>query len=148
MANQQEPSELGKRIAALCEQHHIVSLYVFGSQARSLYESVSSGAAPALSTGHDVDIGVRLQPEYQITTRQKVELTQKLESLIGAERVDLVFLDEVDPFLAANVIRGERLYTAHSHASDEYELYVLRRAGDLAPYERERIRLILKDESP
>jgi hypothetical protein len=62
---------------------------------------------------------------------------------MGAARVDLVDLATADPFLAANVIRGERLHAADGRAADEYELYVLRRAGDLAPLERERMALIL-----
>ena len=50
--------------------------------------------------------------------------------------------NEADPFLAANIIRGERLFCADVLAADEYELYVLRRAGDLAPLERERLSLL------
>jgi hypothetical protein len=52
-------------------------------------------------------------------------------------------LDEADPFLAAEIIRGERLYAQDTYIADEYDLYVLRRAGDLIPLERERIALIL-----
>ena len=55
-----------------------------------------------------------------------------------------MLLTEADPFLAANIIRGERLYAADAHAGVEYELYVLRRAGDLAPLERERLALLEK----
>ena len=40
------------------------------------------------------------------------------------------------PFLAVNVIRGERLFCSDRYAADEYELYILRRAGDLAELER------------
>jgi hypothetical protein len=54
-----------------------------------------------------------------------------------------VILPEADPFLAANVVRGERLYAENEYRADEYDLYVLRRAGDLAPLERERMALIL-----
>jgi hypothetical protein len=35
------------------------------------------------------------------------------------------------------------LYARDEDDADEYDLYVLRRAGDLAPLERERIALIL-----
>jgi hypothetical protein len=52
-------------------------------------------------------------------------------------------LPEADPFVAAEVIRGERLFADDEDAADEYDLYVLRRAGDLAPFERERIEMIL-----
>ena len=36
------------------------------------------------------------------------------------------------------------MYARDEHAADEYDLYVLRRAGDLIPLERERIALLLR----
>jgi len=62
--------------------------------------------------------------------------------MVDIGRIDLVVLPEADPFLAANIIRGERLFPHDANAADEYELYILRRAGDLAPLERERQSLI------
>ena len=59
-------------------------------------------------------------------------------------RVDLVSFRDADPFVAANIVRGERLFTQDNYLADEYDLYILRRAGDLAPLERERIALILE----
>lgn len=76
--------------------------------------------------------------------RQKVELALALEDLFGVNRVDLVVLPEADPFLAANVICGERLFADDGYLADEYDLYVLRRAGDLLPLERERQALVLE----
>lgn len=74
-------------------------------------------------------------------------MTQALEDLFGLPRIDLVVLPEADPFLAANIIRGERLFADDAYLADEYDLYVLRRAGDLAPLERERQALILQGKS-
>jgi len=79
--------------------------------------------------------------------QQKVRLAIALEDLFDVGRVDLVCLPEADPFLAANVVRGERLYARDEYEADEYDLYVLRRAGDLAPLERERMALILGEQS-
>jgi hypothetical protein len=62
--------------------------------------------------------------------------------------VDLVVLPEADPFLALDVIRGELLTCADADAQAEDELYVLRRAGDLARFARERWRLILSGTTP
>ena len=70
-----------------------------------------------------------------------------LEDLFCVSRVDLVNLNEADPFLAANVIRGERLYSKNADLADEYDLYVLRRAGDLIPLERERIAIIMGEKN-
>jgi hypothetical protein len=65
-----------------------------------------------------------------------------LEDLFQVSRVDLVELPEAHPFLAANAIQGERLFSRDAYSANEYELYVLRKAGDLAPFERERLSLI------
>ncbi len=95
----------------------------------------------------DVDIGVLPARERNLLAEDRVDLMQALERLFGVERVDLVILPEADPFLAANVVRGGRLYVRDEYQVDEYDLYVLRRAGDLAPLERERMALILGENA-
>jgi len=106
-----------------------------------------AGDREALPPGpSDVDVGVRPVPGVRLSVRDKVHLAQALEDLLGVERVDLVCLPEADPFVAANVIRGERLFARDEDDADEYDLYILRRAGDLAPLERERLALILGEE--
>ena len=67
----------------------------------------------------------------------------KLEDLLDVGKVDLVLLSEADPFLSVNIIRGERLFSSDERWADEYDLYVLRRAGDLAPFEQLRIESVL-----
>jgi uncharacterized protein len=53
-------------------------------------------------------------------------------------RVDVVLLPTASPFLALEIIRGELLYCADADAQAQFELYVLRRVGDLAPFQRFR----------
>ena len=74
-----------------------------------------------------------------------MELSQELEDFFNVPRVDLLVIPEVDPFVAANIIRGERLYCRDQYLADEYELFILRRAGDLLPLERERLALIMEE---
>ena len=88
-------------------------------------------------------MGIKGIPGEKWSVTKKVQLANALEEFLGVLRVDLVFLSEADPFLAAEIIRGERLFAADGHEADEYELYILRRAGDLAPLERERMALVL-----
>ena len=131
----------------ICQQFGVHTLYVFGSQAKET-EGWVEGRQDALPLGSsDVDIGVRTMPKGKWSIVDKVSLTLALEDLLGCKRVDLVSLSEADPFLAAEVIRGERLFTHRKHEADEYELYVLRRAGDLAPLERERMALVLGEST-
>lgn len=127
------------QIADLCQSFDLALMYVFGSQATAVYEWAVLGKPLALQPGHDVDVGVKPLPGHQLTPWQKVVLAQAFEDLLNVDRVDLVSLDEADPFLALNIVRGERLYAADSYVADEYDLYVMRRAGDLAPFAPERI---------
>jgi predicted nucleotidyltransferase len=122
----------------------VASLYVFGSRARELYEWMEGRLPQLTASRSDVDIGARATPDTFWSVKEKVILAQALEDLFDCPRVDLVVLNEAAPFLAAEVVRGERLFARDSHEADEYDLYVLRRAGNLAPLERERAALILR----
>jgi len=130
------------KIAALCEHYGIESLLAFGSSAQETADWVN-GKLPALAhPSSDVDIGALPKHGRKLSIREKSTIAIEPEEILQAGRVDLVILPEVDPFLAANVIRGERLYCRDTYAADEYELYALRRAGDLAPLEGQRLSLI------
>ncbi len=94
----------------------------------------------------DVDIGVKPSLKIGFSVKEKVNLALSLEDLFSVNRVDLVVIPEVDPFLAVNIIRGERIYSKDEREADEYDLYVLRRAGDLVPLEQERIALIMGED--
>ena len=137
---------MNKRQTALehiCRQFDVAILYSFGSRAAEVRDWVE-GQRDQLPEGpSDTDIGAKALPGKKWSVKEKVQLAGALEELLGVGRVDLVCLSEADPFVAAEIIRGERLFASERHEADEYELYVLRRAGDLAPLERERMALVL-----
>ncbi|HWQ14580.1 MAG TPA: nucleotidyltransferase domain-containing protein [Roseiflexaceae bacterium] len=135
-------SERQQALQRLCRRSGVAALYVFGSRAAEVYEWLAEQRADLARGPSDVDIGVHLPPELPWSVRDTVDLMQALEDLLGVARVDLVVLNTADPFVAAAVIRGHRLFAADERAADEYDLYVLRRAGDLIPLERERMDLI------
>ncbi|MFZ5920925.1 MAG: nucleotidyltransferase domain-containing protein [Chloroflexota bacterium] len=136
--------EPAKQLTRLCEKYALSILYAFGSRGQAAARFILSGEAMPPGES-DLDIGVL--PRNPLSVKGKVQLALDLETLFDVSRVDLVVLPEADPFLAANVIRGERLYANDSYLADEYDLYILRRAGDLAPLERERMALILEKKS-
>jgi len=68
----------------------------------------------------------------------RVALEDALEHVFDARRVDFVVLPEAPALVALAAVSGELLYVRDRHREAEYQLYVLRRAGDLAPFERER----------
>ena len=142
-----EPSSLAvDRVAALgqiCRQMGVSILYVFGSRAKEVLAWLEQPDAHLEPGRSDVDIGARAGSGVFWTVKDKVLLAIALEDFFGVTRVDLVVLQEADPFVAAEIIRGERLFAEDTHDADEYDLYILARAGDLAPLERERMDLVL-----
>jgi len=114
--------------AFAASEPRILALYLFGSRA--------SGDATEHS---DVDVGVLFQEA--VTLRDLLLLEDVLERRLGIP-VDLVDAGRASAFLALDIIRGERIFCTDSYRCDEFELYVMRRAGDLAPFEWERRRLL------
>lgn len=139
---------LPEGLREIAERYRLAQIYAFGSRAREVAARLQADSAPPAQPGSDIDIGVYPEEGVTLGPAQRVDVTIELEDLLGATRVDLVLLPEASAFLALDVIRGELLYCNDLDAQAEYELYVLRRAGDLAPFERERRRLILSRHAP
>jgi len=140
------PEKKKEIIKTLCDNYGIDILYAFGSRSREVADFILGEGANLISGSSDVDIGVKMVSGRKLEVKEKVFLSISLEDLLGVGRVDLVVLSEADPFLAAEIIRGERLFAMDDAGADEFELYILRRAGDLIPLERERESLIFKEE--
>jgi predicted nucleotidyltransferase len=108
----------------------ILAVYLFGSRGRR-EETPES----------DADVGVLWREEQ--TLREVLLLEDTLERRLGL-KVDVVDAGRASAFLALDIIRGELVFCADADRCDEFELYVMRRAGDLAPFERERRRRLLQ----
>lgn len=137
-----QPTANRAALEALCRAYDLHILYAFGSRAPEALAWLDGNGGTLPPGPSDLDIGVK--PAAPMPVRRKVELAIALEDLLGVNRIDLVVLPEADPFLAVNIIRGERLFADNSYLADEYDLYILRRAADLLPFERERLRRILE----
>lgn len=105
------------------------ALWLFGSRA--------DGSA---REGSDVDVGVLWEPAQQLEAT--ISLEEELSRATGLP-VDVVDVRRAGAFLALEIVRGERLFCRDEVATDLFELYVLRRAGDLMPFERERQAMLL-----
>jgi len=132
-----------EELNGIAVRYRLAAIYVFGSRASEVAQRLAGEAVAAVHPGSDVDIGVQPASGVRLTARDRVRLAGALEDLLDVGRVDLVVLPEADPFLALDVIRGDLLYCDDKDAQAEEELHVLRRAGDLAPYARERWKQIL-----
>lgn len=131
------------QLERIAERYGLRDVYAFGSRAREIVARVRGGPPGATRPASDVDVAVQPWPGRVLDARDRVRLTLELEDLFGAPRVDLLVLSEARPFLAVDAVRGELLYSADPKAQAEHELYILRRAADLAPLQRERVEQIL-----
>jgi len=123
------PATLDALTAVARQDTDINALYVFGSQV--------TGSARA---GSDIDVGVLYRQRQPLTA--PLALAERLEAAAGG-RVDVVDVARASAFLAYDIVRGERIFCRDDVEADRFELYVLRRAGDLLPFERERQALLL-----
>ena len=139
-------TDLETRLSAVASQFGLQSVYVFGSRAEEIASLMAGKGTGTAKTTSDVDIGVEPRRDHKLDARDRVSLTSALESLLDAQRVDLVILPEANALLALDVVRGELLYTEDADAESESQLYYLRRAGDLAPFYRQQWKELVGSE--
>ena len=132
-----------QELKIIANHYKLVAIYAFVSRGTEIALRILGELSNCRHSGSDVDIGVQPAERHKLSAKEKVQLTIDLEDLFQEQRVDLLVIDEIEPFLALQVIRGELIYCNDFDAQAELELFVLRRAGDLAYYEKQRRRQIL-----
>jgi uncharacterized protein len=135
---------IAKKLFELAEAYDLADIYLFGSRAKGIAAMVRGDKMPAKGTASDADVGIRPSPGRRLAPREMVRLTLALEDLLSVNRVDLISLPDTDPFLALDIVRGELIFTRDAADQARYELFVLRRAGDLLPLKKTRIEMIVR----
>ncbi len=134
-------SKIKHQLKQLAEKYGLQIIYAFGSRAKEALDLVE-GKIKRLSKGiSDLDIGIK--PERRLNVEEKVEIALALEDIFDVSRVDLVVIPEAPIFLALEIVKGELLYAKDAVYEAEYQLYIMRQAAELIPYERMRQKMIL-----
>jgi predicted nucleotidyltransferase len=129
------------KIEKIAAKYGLQIIYAFGSRAKEALDVVEGRIASLSFAPSDLDIGVK--PGRHLTVEEKVEIAIFFEDLFNLPRVDVVILPEVPVSLAVEVVTGEILYARDSTYEAEYQLYIMRMAADLLPYEQEKQKMIL-----
>lgn len=133
---------------ALSRRYGLDALYAFGSRATEVAACVRGEGELDPAHAADLDFGVLPQVGRVVEVDDRVHLAMALQDLFDVPRVDLVVLPRAGPYLALAVVSGELLCCGDPIREAEYQLFVMRRAGDLAFFERERRHQILSGIAP
>jgi len=136
-------SSIKRQIGEIASQYGLQIIYAFGSRAKEALDLVEGRIEQFSSTPSDLDIGIK--PGRALTVEEKVKITILFEDLFDVVRVDLIVLPEAPISLALEIVIGEILYVHDSTYEAEYQLYIMRQAADLLPYEQMKQRMIMGD---
>jgi len=134
-------NRLRNQLRELADKYNIQIIYAFGSRAKEALDLVEGRVDSLSPNASDLDIGIK--PEKKLSVEEKVEIALALEDIFNVSRVDLVVIPEVRVFLALEIVKGELLYAKDAVYEAEYQLYIMRQAAELIPYERMRQKMIL-----
>ena len=135
-------NNLHRKIRKLAGRYNLQLIYAFGSRAKEAYNLTHGKKAALQACSSDLDIG--LKPRRPLSVEEKVKIGVIFEDLFGAPRVDVVMLPEAPVMLALEIVQGELLFAEDDRSEAEYQLYIMRLAAELAPYERIKRNLILE----
>jgi hypothetical protein len=136
-------TQLARDLERMCREYGAIALYAFGSRSIEVTARVRDSEALPEPGSSDVDIGVLLPRGGKLGERERVRLSARIEDLLDVQRVDLVVVGEASSFLAADVVSGELLIDLSPRETADFELYALRRAGDLLPFQRSRVAAVI-----
>ena len=139
-------NDLQRNLADICHRYGVTSLYAFGSRAPEIAARVAGEHVDPVHPESDGDFAVQVARSSDLGGFARGGLLIDLEELFELPRADLTVLNDADPFIALEGVRGELLFCVDPDQQAEEELFILRRAGDLEPFEAERVRLMLAGE--
>lgn len=134
-------NRIKEQIREIASRYDLQIIYAFGSRAKEAFDLAEGRIERFSSTPSDLDIGVK--PERPLTVEEKVKIAILFEDLFDVSRVDLIVIPEVPIFLALEIVTGEILYMEDPTYEAEYQLYIMRQAADLLPYERMKQEMIM-----
>jgi len=135
-------NKLQREIKRLAGRYNLQLIYAFGSRAKEAFDLTHGKKAALQASSSDIDIG--LKSGRPLSVEEKVKIAVFFEDLFGAPRVDVVMLPEAPVMLALEIVQGELLFAEDDQYEAEYQLYIMRRAAELAPFERMKKDLILE----
>jgi predicted nucleotidyltransferase len=140
------PINMGKmdyksKLASLADEFNLQVIYAFGSRAKEIFNTVHQKKHLPPASKSDLDIGIK--PEKPLSVQEKVKIAIFFEDLFDVPKADVIEISEAPITLALEIVQGELLYARDENYEAEYQLYIMSRAADLMPYERQKHKMIV-----
>jgi predicted nucleotidyltransferase len=130
-----------KELQGIARKYDLQIVYAFGSRGKEASAFIAGKIRRLPASLSDLDVAVKALRRLNID--EKVGISLSLEELFGVARVDLIVLNEVSAFVALEGVTGELLFAVDETLEANYQLYIMRRAAELLPYQRARIKSVL-----
>jgi len=134
-------NKIKEQISGIASQYDLQIVYAFGSRAKEALALLEGRIEYFSSTPSDLDIGIK--PGRALTVEEKVKIAILFEDLFDVSKVDLIVLQDVPISLAFEIVTGEILFMEDATYEAEYQLYIMRMAADLLPYEQMKQEMIM-----
>ncbi|PMP66622.1 MAG: hypothetical protein C0190_05255 [Thermodesulfobacterium geofontis] len=128
-----------EQLKNIAKKYGITLIYLFGSQAKNgvayLYDR-----SYRVKKRSDLDIGVVFK-NFPINAKEKIKIYEELYTdlalLFDPFEIDLIFLQEINPLLQLEAIKGFAIYVEDEIFQEDYEELVMKKAEDLRFKKRE-----------
>ena len=134
-------SKIKEQIKEVAKKYSLQIIYAFGSRRKEVLDMVKGKIEYLSSSSADLDIGIKAGRHLRV--EEKVKIALIFEDIFNVAKVDIVIVSEVPIFLALEIVKGELLYAENLTHEAEYQLYIMRRAAEIIPYERMKQKMTL-----
>ncbi len=118
-------------IRALAERHHIVLIYVFGSQAAK-GKRYLKGEDVSLNTFSDLDVAIAFENPPAEAMKTYGVLYKEISEIFDPFNIDLIVMHEVNTLFQYEIIKGVRIYEKDESYADEFEERIIKMSEDLS----------------
>jgi len=122
------PKDIKERISQLREifiKNKVRLAYLFGSILRE-------------ENPEDIDMAVLMEGDF-------LKLWEDITEFLNTQRIDLIDLSQVSPFIALHIIKsGKLIFKEDTEIENNYEMNILRKCQDLEILRRKQIELLKK----
>jgi len=118
-------------IRALAKKHHILLIYLFGSQAERGNRYLQDEDVK-IDPFADLDVAIALENPPADAMKTYGVLYKEISEIFDPFNIDLIIMHEVNTLFQYEIIKGVRIYEKDESYADDFEERIMKRFEDLS----------------